>query len=343
MRTHDNTLYVTTEKAYLAREGDALLVRVEQETRLRLPIHTIASVVCLGPVTVSPFALGLCAEHGVTVTFLTTWGRFLARVEGPVSGNVLLRRAQYQASATPAAAGDIASRIIGAKLANSRTVLLRAQRDHPIAEGAHPLAAPTANLAGILERLRSGCTLDEARGMEGDGANAYFGAFDHLITAQKESFYFRGRSRRPPMDNVNAMLSFLYTLMVHDARAACEAVGLDPQVGFLHRDRPGRPSLALDLIEDLRAFLADRLVVSLINRRQVAPKGFAASPVGGVQMDDPTRKTVITAYQKRKAEELLHPFLNEKVTVGLVPLIQARLLARHLRGDIDAYPPFFWK
>ena len=345
MRTHDNTLYVTTENAYLAREGDALLVRVEQETRLRLPIHTIAGVVCFGPVTASPFALDLCAENGVTVSFLTAYGRFLARVEGPVSGNVLLRRAQYRASDGPPAA-DVAAKIVAAKVANSRTVLLRAQRDHgdgAAAGGSGPLGAAADKLRDILERLRSPCPLDEGRGMEGEAANAYFAAFDQLITAQKESFYFRGRSRRPPMDNVNALLSFLYTLMVHDARSACETVGLDPQVGFLHRDRPGRPSLALDLMEELRAFLADRLALSLVNRRQVAGEGFRTSPVGGVEMDDATRKAVLVAYQKRKAEELVHPFLDEKVTVGLVPLIQARLLARHLRGELDAYPPFFWK
>ena len=338
-----NTLYVTTQGAYLKKEGEAVLVRVEKETKLRVPIHTLGGIVCFGNVSCSPFLMGLCGERDVAISFLSEHGRFLARVEGPVSGNVLLRREQYRRADRLEAASPIAQAMVTAKLANCRTVLQRAARDYPDGAGVSEIQQAAQRLGRYIENLKQPQPLNEVRGMEGDAARTYFGVFDHLITAQKEGFCFRGRSRRPPTDSVNALLSFFYTLLMHDARSALESVGLDPQVGYLHRDRPGRHGLALDLMEEFRPFLADRLVLSLINRQQVQAKGFVQTETGGVWMDDDTRKTVLVAYQKRKQEELQHPFLGEKVAIGLLLHLQAQLLARHLRGDLDGYPPFIWK
>lgn len=343
MKRHQNTLYVTTQGAYLAKDGEAVAVRVQEETRLRVPIHTLGGIVCFGQVGASPFLLGFCGERGVTVSFLSENGRFLARVHGPVSGNVLLRREQYRRADQDAGTAGIVRSFLAAKIANSRTVVQRALRDRPQSSGAEVLRAATTILGQHLDSLREGVPLDSLRGIEGGAARAYFEVFDDLITQQKESFFFRERSRRPPLDNVNALLSFLYTLLRHDCESALESVGLDPAVGFLHRDRPGRPSLALDLMEEFRAFLADRLALSLINLQQVRADGFTRGETGGVVMDAATRKVVLIAYQKRKQEEILHPFLGEKTTVGLLPHLQAALLARHLRADLDGYPPFLWK
>lgn len=338
-----NTLYVTTQGAYLAHEGESVLVRVEHETKLRVPIHTLGSIVCFGQVSCSPPLLGLCGERNVTVSFLSEYGKFLARVQGPVSGNVLLRREQYRRADDEQATAEIARAVVIAKIANCRTVLLRAARERSEDAGTKALTDAAGYLAGTLESLREPAALEIVRGREGDAARAYFGAFDHLITAQKEDFFFRERSRRPPLDNVNSLLSFFYTLLVHDVSSALEAVGLDPAVGYLHRDRPGRPGLALDLMEEFRPFLADRLALSLINRQQLRGKGFTRTETGAVLMDDETRKGVLVAYQQRKQEEIQHPFLGEKMPIGLLPHVQALLLARHLRGDLDGYPPFLWK
>jgi CRISPR-associated protein Cas1 len=343
MKRHLNTLYVTTQGAYLAKDGEAVAVRLEEETRMRVPVHNLGGVVCFGQIGFSPFLLGLCAERGVPVSFLTENGRFLARVQGPTSGNVLLRREQYRRAESTIASAGIARSFIAAKIANSRTLLLRALRDRPDAPGAARLREAAAGLARHLGELRDGVPLDSLRGLEGNAARIYFEVFDLLILTQKEGFFFHERSRRPPLDNVNALLSFLYTLLRHDIVAALESVGLDPAVGFLHRDRPGRPGLALDLMEELRASLADRLALSLINLQQIRPDGFRQDEAGGVVMDEDTRKAVLTAYQKKKQEEIVHPFLGEKTTIGLVPHLQAALFSRHLRGDLDAYPPFVWK
>jgi CRISPR-associated protein Cas1 len=343
MKRHLNTLYVTTQGAYLAREGEAVLVRQKDVLLLRVPIHTLGGIVCFGQIGFSPFLVGLCGERGVAVSFLTERGRFLARMEGKTSGNVLLRREQYRRADDPAASAALARSVIAAKIANSRTVLLRALRDRPDSAGAEVLKAAAAQMGQHLAALKEGVPLDTLRGLEGTAARVYFEVFDELITQQKESFFFRQRSRRPPLDNVNALLSFLYTLLRHDVEAALETVGLDPAVGFLHRDRPGRASLALDLMEEQRAFLADRLALSLVNLRQIDAAGFRTDESGGVVMDDATRKTVLVAYQTRKQEEIVHPFLAEKTTVGLLPHLQAALLARHLRADLDGYPPFVWK
>jgi CRISPR-associated protein Cas1 len=343
MKKHLNTLFVTTQGAYLAKEGETVVVKVEKEIRLRIPVHTIGGIVCFGNVSCSPFLMGFCAENGVGISFLSERGRFLARVQGPVSGNVLLRREQYRRADDPCASADVARTILTGKIANSRTVLQRALRDHADKMAADEVSYAVKRLGNHLDLLNQVQTLDALRGCEGDAAHCYFSVFDHLIISQKESFSFQERNRRPPLDNVNCLLSFLYTLLVHDIRSALESVGLDPAVGFLHRDRPGRPSLALDLMEEFRPFLADRLVLSLINLRQVQEKGFDKSDSGAVLMNDETRKKVLVAYQERKQEEIVHPFLDEKVTIGLLFHTQALLLARYLRGDIDGYPPFIWK
>ncbi len=339
MRKLLNTLYVTVPHAYLSKEGETVLVRVEQETLLRVPIHTLEGIVCVGLVSMSPALMGFCAESRVGVSFLTEHGRFLARIQGPIHGNVLLRREQYRRADDEQASAAIARSCLLAKVANCRTSLLRSAREHPSAA----LDAACAQLGQSLRLLDRPASLDSLRGIEGDAARTYFSVFDELILQQKDDFFFRERSRRPPLDNVNALLSFLYVLLAHDLSSALETVGLDPAVGFLHRDRPGRAGLALDLMEELRPMLADRLAITLINRRQVSGSGFTRSESGGVTMSDATRKDVLVAWQTRKKEELAHPFLNEKIPLGLVPYAQALLLARHLRGDLDAYPSFFWR
>ena len=338
-----NTLYVTTQGAYLAKEGETVLVRVEQETKLRVPIHTLSAIVCFGQVSCSPFLMGMCGETGVALAFLTENGQFLARVQGPVSGNVLLRREQYRWADLAERTADVARSVVIAKVANCRTVLQRALRDRTDETGTEELERAVKRLGRLMEDVAKAGDVDAIRGHEGDAARVYFGVFDRLITASKEDFYFRGRNRRPPLDNVNALLSFSYTLLTHDITAALEGVGLDPAVGYLHRDRPGRPSLGLDLLEELRPVIADRLVLSLINRRQVRATGFRRTESGGVVMDDATRKELLVAYQSRKQEEIQHPFLGEKVAFGLVPHLQAMLLARSIRGDLDGYPSFLWK
>lgn len=338
-----NTLYVTSQGSYLARDGETVLVRVDGETRLQAPIHNIGSIVCFGQVSMSPPLMGLCGERGVAVSFFSMHGRFLARVEGPVSGNVLLRREQYRRADDPGMSAQVARSVVTAKIANCRTVLLRAARDRPEEESSSRLSEAAAGLAGHLKDLEGPVPLDTVRGKEGDAARRYFSVFDHLITAQKQAFFFVERSRRPPLDNMNALLSFMYTLLAHDVAAALEGVGLDPAVGYLHRDRPGRPGLALDMIEELRPYLADRLALSLVNRQEVKGEGFRKTESGGVVMDDDTRKTVLVAYQKRKQDQIQHPFLGERIELGILPHVQALLLARHMRGDLDGYPPFFWR
>jgi CRISPR-associated protein Cas1 len=343
MRKLLNTLYVTTQGAWLARDGETLVVRIEKESRLRVPIHTLGSVICFGNVSMTPFAMDLCASNGVAAAFLTEHGRFLARVQGSVAGNVLLRREQYRRADHPEGSAAIAAAVVIGKVANARAVLLRGARERDGDERSEALLRSGARLGQVLDGLGRAESVDQIRGLEGDAARAYFAVFDHLIEASKDHFFFRERSRRPPLDNVNALLSFLYTLLVHDMCAALEAVGLDPAVGFLHRDRPGRPGLALDLMEELRALLGDRLALTLINRQQVRADGFQKTETGAVTMDDTTRKTVLVAFQNRKQEELVHPFLEEKIPVGMIAHAQAMLLARHLRGDLDGYPPFLWK
>ena len=346
MRRHLNTLYVITQGAYLSKDGANVVVAIEGAERVRVPIHTLSGLVGFGRVALSPPLMGFCAEEGVAVTFLSEHGKFLARIEGPVSGNVLLRREQYRRTDDPDRCAAIVRSLVIGKALNQRAVIRRALRDHgermeaPVS-GALELAEQ--RLTDIARRAERPQGADALRGLEGEAANVYFGAFDALIRAQNEDFRFEGRSRRPPLDPVNALLSFVYALLAHDVRSALETVGLDPAVGFLHRDRPGRPSLALDLMEEFRPFFADRLALSLINRRQVAGKDFRRVENGACLMTDAARKAVLVAYQERKREELRHPYLGEPTTVGLLWHLQAQLLARHLRGDLDGYPPFVWK
>ncbi|MDR1968181.1 MAG: type I-C CRISPR-associated endonuclease Cas1c [Burkholderiaceae bacterium] len=346
MRRQLNTLYVTTEGAWLRKDGANIVMEVDNEQRARLPVHMLESVVCFGRVLMSPPLMGYCAEQGISISYLTPNGRFMARVEGPVSGNVLLRRAQYRCSDDPARCAAIVRHMLVGKIHNQRAVLGRALRDHGEKLAPDDEASLThahRRLERISDRVLTETAVDVLRGLEGEAAQSYFGVFDHLIRVDNRGLRFTGRSRRPPRDAVNALLSFLYTLVTHDCRSALESVGLDPAVGFLHRDRPGRPSLALDLLEEFRPLLADRLALSLINLRQVDERDFQVMETSAVLLREASRKTVLTAYQERKREELRHAFLEEKMAIGLFPFVQAQLLARHLRGDLDAYPPFLWK
>ncbi len=343
MRKYLNTLFVTTQGAYLAKDGETVAVRIEQKTVLRIPIHTLDGIVCFGSIGCSPYLMGFCAEKDVAISFLTEYGRFLAMVSGPVSGNVLLRRKQFRMADSSEISAQVAGYILTGKLANCRTVLERSLRDHREKMNQEAVKKVSTRLSVYIQKELQKDELDRLRGIEGDAAHQYFSVFDELISQQKESFIFSGRNRRPPTDRVNCLLSFVYMLLVHDVRSALESVGLDSSVGFLHRDRPGRPGLALDIMEEFRSFLADRLVLSMINRGQVKASGFIIKESGAVHMDDDTRKTVLTTYQKRKQENLVHPFLNEKVQIGNLFFIQALLLARFIRGDLDGYPPFIWK
>lgn len=346
MRRQLNTLYVTTEGAWLRKDGANLVMEVEGAEKARVPAHMLEGLVCLGRVAVSAPLLGYCAEQGITVSYLTANGRFLARLEGPVSGNVLLRREQYRRSDEGRGCSEIVRNLLIGKIFNQRSVIGRARRDHAEKLSAESLAElddAHRRLQRIGDRLLRESDIDVLRGCEGDAARIYFSVFNHLILVDSPAFVFGGRSRRPPLDRMNALLSFFYTLLTHDCRSALETVGLDPAVGYLHRDRPGRASLALDLAEELRPVLADRLALSLVNRKQLGERDFRILDNQAVLLSDDARKTVLVAYQERKRDELQHPFLGEKVAMGLFPYIQAQLLARHLRGDLDAYPPLLWK
>lgn len=343
MRKLLNVLYVTSPEAYLAKDGENVLVLMGEEVKFRMPVHNLEGIVCFGYTGASPALMHLCAERGVALSFLTENGKFLARVSGPVNGNVLLRRRQYRLADHPEESLQLAKSFIFGKIFNCRCLLQRFLRDHEGRGDAPAVAEGVRNLSLELQKADRSENPEELRGVEGQGAREYYGVFDNLILEARETFGFSGRSRRPPLDPVNALLSFLYTLLAHDCTAALETVGLDPQVGFFHRERPGRPSLSLDLMEELRPYLVDRLVLSLINNRQVSEGDFVVKESGGVLMTDEARKSVITGWQKRKQEEIVHPYLGEKIGIGLIPYAQALLLARHLRGDLEVYPPFLMK
>ena len=336
-----NTLYIQTQGTYLRREGETVVAEKDGEVKLRLPIHTLQGIVAFGNVMASPFLLGLCAERGVCVSFLAESGRFLARVEGPVSGNVLLRLAQMRAYEDKPKKGEVARSFVIGKLMNARNVLLRRIRDHGDSDA---LSEAAARIADVMRRVKdSEPDAERLRGLEGEAGAVYFGCFNELVVAQRDAFSVASRNRRPPMDPMNALLSYLYTLLAHDCRGALEGVGLDPQIGFLHEVRSGRQSLALDLMEEFRAAIADRTALTLVNLRQLSAKDFRKTESGAVEMSEVARKTVLVAWQKKKQEVVTHPFLDERMPVGLLPHIQALLLARHLRGDLDAYPPFLVK
>lgn len=342
MKKLGNVLYVTTPEAFVALDGENLVVRKDEGTAIRLPLHNLEEIVCFNYPGVSPALMGACAERNIGLCFLRPSGRFLARVTGRVKGNLLLRKRQYQVSELEEVAVGIARSAVLGKIANCRTVIERAIRDHALLVDVAALRSASDYLKASLQSAQQAETVDAIRGIEGNAASRYFAVFGQLILAQRDGFAFVTRSRRPPLDNMNALLSFLYSLLAQEVASALEGVGLDPYVGFLHVDRPGRPSLALDMMEELRPVFADRLALSLVNRKQIDAKGFAQKESGGVLMEDATRKEVLAAWQKRKQEEILHPFLKEKVPFGLIPHVQAMLLARYLRGDLNAYPPFFW-
>lgn len=336
-----NTLYVATPGAYLAKDGENVAVRIDRETRSSIPLHHLGGVVCFGPVSTSPELMAACVERGIGLSFLTLNGRFLARVEGEATGNVLLRRRQYRLADDPAATAALARSFVVGKIANARALVVRSTREQP--DPPPSLRAAAARLAdrhADLERNGATMTADSIRGHEGDAAATYFGVFGSMIRSSSPDLGFAVRSRRPPRDPANALLSFVYALLRHDCQSALAAVGLDPGVGYLHVDRPGRPSLALDLMEEFRPVLADRLVLALINRGQVSPRQFTRDEVGGVSMDADARRTVLVAYQERKQASVTHPTTGESTTFGLVPHVQARLLARAIRGDLESYPPF---
>ena len=337
MRKLLNVLYVTIPDAYLSKDGMNVVVSVNQEEKFRIPIVNIEGIVTFGYKGASPGLMKLCADNGVALSFLSPNGRFIGRFQGPVRGNVLLRKAQYQIADDRERALHYAQLFIAGKIQNYRTILQRFVRDN----GNNSEVETAIQSLGMSKQwtLRTK-DVPNLIGMEGDAANTYFGVFPNLLLQNREEFPFHGRNKRPPKDAVNALLSFVYTLLAHEAAAALETVGLDPYVGFLHALRPGRTSLALDLMEELRAYMGDRLVLSLINRRQVASSDFVMQGEGGVVMTDNCRKTVLTAWQNRKMETIVHPYLEEKISVGLLPYVQALLLARAIRGDIDDYPVF---
>jgi CRISPR-associated protein Cas1 len=334
-----NTLYVFTAGSYLRRDHQTVVVEVEKQVKLSLPIHHLDAIAAFGPVMVSPGLIELCLEAGVALTYLSESGRLIGRVDAPRSGNVLLRREQFRRADQAEACAGLARSFVAGKIHNARNALLRAARESDSAEDVDELNSAAARLGEHVAALASASTTDSVRGREGDSARVYFAAFPRMIRHNRSALGMNGRSRRPPLDPVNALLSFTYALMTHDCVAALTAAGLDPDVGFLHVDRPGRPSLALDLVEEFRTLVADRLVLALLNRRQIGPSDFVRRDGGAVEMSVDARKTLVQAYVARKRDEVTHPLLGTTVRVGQLPFVQAKLLARHLRGDSEMYIP----
>jgi len=337
-----NTLYVLTPNSYLYCQNETIAIKVNGEEKIRIPSHTIESIVCFGSNTVSTPFIRFCGERNIGLSFHTEYGQFLGRIFGPVTGNVLLRKKQYEIAGDSSRACEIAKLILYAKIANSRNFLHRCARDHTDDSERKLIDDAIAKIRMHANSLEDITDLDSLRGVEGVAAGTYYSVFNSMIKAQKDDFEFNGRSKRPPRDNVNALLSFLYVLLKNDMQSGLEAVGLDPACGFLHSLRPGRPSLALDIMEELRAPLCDRLAVSMINLRQIDASHFETSATG-VMLNDKGRRKVIEIWQNRKKETITHPFLDEKIMIGLIPFAQAQLLARHIRGDLDKYPPFVWR
>jgi CRISPR-associated protein Cas1 len=341
MRKLLNTLYVTTPESYLTREGENVVVKVNDETKFRIPIHNLEGIVCFGYMGASPQLMRLCSDHHVGLSFLSPSGWFQARVIGKTRGNVLLRRMQYRLADDSTISLDISRSFIVGKIVNCTTVLERSLRDHEDTIDREKVRTVDALLIENLKKTEDCISLDALRGIEGNCAKYYFSVFNELILKQKNDFFFIERTRRPPLDNMNSLLSFFYTLLAHDIESALETVGLDPYVGFFHTDRPGRPSLALDLMEELRPFLADRMALNLVNLCQLSGDDFLKKETGGVLIKDDARKTILGAWQKRKLDQITHPFLREKIPIGLIPYVQALLMARFIRGDLEGYPPFF--
>lgn len=336
-----NTLYVMTPNAYLHLENDTIRIDVDREKKMQAPLHHIGAVVCFGDVMLSPSIMHRCADEGISIVLLDRNGRFKARLEGAVSGNILLRQAQHRASENSGFAVDVSRAVIAGKIKNARQVLMRGAREAGNVEDQQQLSRAADSLAGSLRNLAIADDLDVVRGIEGDSAKIYFSSLHCLLrTDAREAFTMNGRSRRPPRDRFNALLSFLYSMTMNDCRSALESVGLDPQLGFLHTVRPGRAALALDLMEEFRAILADRLALTLINRAQISAKDFQEREGGAVYLGDDARKIVVIAYQERKQEQIAHPLLETKVPIGLLPQLQARFMARTIRGELEGYVPF---
>lgn len=333
-----NTLYITRQESYLHKDRETIVIKLGDEKLGQFPALTVGNIICFGQVSVSPFLMGYCAEQGIGLVFYTEYGRFLARVQGRQTGNVLLRRAQYRWADDDAKSLAVVRLSVAAKIANSRQVLLREVRNH----GENELLKQAAQrLLGSVHSVKQASSIDQARGIEGEAANTYFSVFNELLRGS--GFVFGGRIRRPPTDAVNALLSFGYSLVTQECASALQGVGLDPYVGFLHRDRPGRVSLALDLLEEFRAAWVDRFVLTLINRKQIQLSDFVTEGSGAVKLTDAARKNLLTAYQERKQVEIIHPYLQESVSIGLLPHCQAMLLARHIRGDTEFYTPYLVK
>ncbi len=343
MRKLLNTLYITTENAFLSLDGETVYVEINKQKVGQFPLHTLESIVCFTYNGATPAFMGACAKKGIHLAFFSPFGKFLCRVIGESQGNVLLRKKQYRISDDKEESCLIARNCILGKVFNCRWSISRTLRDHALRVDGEACQRAAKYLSDAMEKIRRAEDLDSLRGLEGECAAVYFGVFDELILNQKEKFFFKGRNKRPPLDNVNAMLSFGYTLLANDCAGALEGVGLDSFVGFLHRDRPGRKSLALDMMEELRAVLVDRFVLTLINNRQIKGEHFQVSESGAVEFTDDGKKKYLTAWQEHKREKITHPYLQEKICWGLVPHVQALLLARYLRDDLDAYPPFLWK
>lgn len=338
-----NTLYVTSHNRYLSLDGENIVVLEKEKEVGRVPLHNLEAIVTFGYTGASPALMGACAERNIGLTFLSGNGRFIARVTGEVYGNVTLRKEQYRRSESEEESLKIARNCIAGKVYNSRWILERAARDYSLRLDAEKLKSKSAFLAQSLKKIRICTDAAALRGLEGEAASVYFSVFDDMILQQKDIFSFHGRNKRPPRDEVNAMLSFAYTLLTSMCASALETVGLDPYVGVFHTDRPGRKSLALDMVEEFRSVVADRFVLTLINKKIVNEKGFQRKENGAVIMDDELRKVFLSSWQSKKQEMITHPFLGEKVEWGMLPYVQAMLLARYLRGDLDEYPPFFWK
>lgn len=340
MRKLLNTLYITTPESYLSKDGENVVVSVKQQEVFRISVLNIEAIVTFGYMGASPGVMKLCADRGIGLTFLSPQGRFISRIQGQVRGNVLLRKSQYALADNDDVAVEIARICIAGKIQNYRSILRRYERDYGQIE---EIENAVAEMDRAKRNVLRASTKEQVRGLEGDAASCYFSVFPHLIINQQGDFPFCGRNRRPPKDAVNAMLSLAYTLLTNDVTSALEAVGLDPYVGFLHTLRPGRASLALDMVEELRAYLGDRFVLSLINRKQITASDFLYQGEKGVTLTDDGRKAFLTAWQTRKKETVTHPFLQEKIPIGLIPHVQAMLLARCVRGDLDAYPVFLVK
>ena len=342
MRKLKNILYITSPDAYIMCEGEALKIRIGKDKEIKLPAHNLEGLVQFGYPGVSPRAMALCAKLGISITFLSQHGKFLARVEGPQSGNILLRREQYRIYDQYEKSLLISKSMIAAKIINSNLILKRGIRDYSDRMNID-FERAIEKLDQMPESIINCDSEDVLRGIEGDAAREYFGKFSNLIFVDKSEFYFNGRNKRPPLDKMNCLLSFLYTLLVHECKSACETVGLDPSAGFMHKDRPGRPSLALDLMEELRPVFADRLALTLVNRRQIKPEHFEHLPQGDIRITEDGKKVVLEAWQARKNDLITHHYIGEKIEFGLIPYVQALLLSRHIRGDIAEYPAYIWR